>query len=46
VKPLRSWDRLTEVLVVLMVLVCGSEPSSPSGARSFPTVSSSSGSIA
>ena len=45
-KPLRGRDRLTRVLAVLMVLVYRSGPSSPSGARSIPKVSSSSGSIA
>jgi len=39
VKPSRAWDRLTQVLVVSMVLVCGSAPSSPIGARTSPSAS-------
>ena len=43
VKPLRAWDRLTQILAALMVLVCGSAPSSPIGARPFPSASNPSG---
>jgi len=39
VKPSRAWDPLTQVLAALMVLVCGSAPSSPIGARTFPSAS-------
>jgi hypothetical protein len=39
VKPSRAWDRLAQVLALLMVLVCGSAPSSPIGARTFPSAS-------
>ena len=42
-KPLRAWDRLTQILAALMVLVCGSAPSSPIGARPFPSASNPSG---
>ena len=42
-KPLRAWDRLTQILAALMVLVCGSAPSSPIGARPFPSASKPSG---
>ncbi len=38
-KPSGAWDRLTRVLAVLMVLVCGSAPSSPIGARTFRSTS-------
>ena len=42
-KPLRAWGRLTQILAALMVFVCGSAPSSPIGARPFPSVSDPSG---
>ncbi len=42
-KPLRAWGRLTQILAALMVLVCGSAPSSPIGAPPFPSASTPSG---
>ena len=42
-KPMRAWNRLTQVLAVLMVFVCRSAPSSATSAPAFSPASNPSG---